>query len=260
MSQLAYLLSINVRVALIYGDRDFVCNWLGGEAISFAVASQLPSYTPFNAAGYAAIRVNDSYVGGAVRQYGNLSFSRVYDAGHLVPAYQPETAFTIFTRVIMGTDVSTGNRINLTTFGTQGDANATYTNPAPTSPNPTCWVRNLANTCSEKQKNLLRGGQGVVINGVLYEKGSDWKAPASSVSIAIGVPGTLPPAMTATVSTGMESVPAGTSSTSSLPTGVYVATGSPTSKPSAAAPLEVFNSSYLVPVSIVCFLLLGTAF
>ncbi|KAI9716693.1 MAG: hypothetical protein M1812_005231 [Candelaria pacifica] len=245
VSQLAYLLSINVRVALVYGDRDFICNWLGGEAVSFAVASRLPSYAPFYAAGYADIRVNDSYVGGAVRQYGNLSFSRVYDAGHLVPAYQPETAFTIFTRVVMGTDVSTGNMVNLTTFGTKGDANATYTNAAPVSPNPTCWVRNINNSCNQKQKGLIKGGQGVVIDGVLYEKESDWKAPASSVSVAAGVPGTLPPAMTATTMAGTQTDPAGMSATSSLPTGVYVATGSQTSKPSAATPLKASNPSLL---------------
>ncbi|KAI9699981.1 MAG: hypothetical protein M1836_002515 [Candelina mexicana] len=258
VSQLAYLLSMNVRVALVYGDRDFICNWLGGEAISFAVASKLSSYAPFYTAGYSDIRVNDSYVGGAVRQYGNLSFSRVYDAGHLVPAYQPETAFTIFTRVVMGTDVSTGNNVNLTSFGTKGNTNATYTNTAPTSPNPTCWVRNVDNTCNEKQKSLIRGGQGIVIDGVLYEKESDWKAPPSSVSVAAGVPGTLPPAMTATVMAATNSVPAGTSATSSLPTGVYVATGSPTSKPSVAAPLKALRSSCLILLLSFFYILLST--
>ena len=37
---------------------------------------------PFRAAGYQDIQVNSSYVGGQVRQHGNFSFSRVYEAGH----------------------------------------------------------------------------------------------------------------------------------------------------------------------------------
>jgi hypothetical protein len=40
----------------------------------------------FHAAGYTAIQTNDSFSGGQVRQYGNLSFNRVYQSGHEVPA------------------------------------------------------------------------------------------------------------------------------------------------------------------------------
>jgi hypothetical protein len=36
----------------------------------------------FKKAGYSDIHTNTTYVGGSVRQYGNFSFSRVYDAGH----------------------------------------------------------------------------------------------------------------------------------------------------------------------------------
>ncbi|KAK3094216.1 hypothetical protein LTR53_019601, partial [Teratosphaeriaceae sp. CCFEE 6253] len=32
VEDLAYLLSLGIRVALIYGDADFICNWYGGEA------------------------------------------------------------------------------------------------------------------------------------------------------------------------------------------------------------------------------------
>lgn len=53
---------------------------LGGEQISLAIQSS--SSASFRAAGYASISTNDSYVGGVVRQHGNLSFSRVFDAGH----------------------------------------------------------------------------------------------------------------------------------------------------------------------------------
>ena len=96
-----------------------------------------------------------AYVSGAVREFGNLSFSRIYNAGHLVPAYQPETAFTVFTRVIEGVDVGLGVSIDLSTFGTEGDANATHTNNAPPMHNPTCFVRTVNETCSTDQRNVL---------------------------------------------------------------------------------------------------------
>jgi carboxypeptidase C (cathepsin A) len=62
----------------------------------------------FNNPGYARIQANDSYVGGQVRQHGNLSFSRVYQAGHKVPSYQPETAYRMFMRALFNKDIATG--------------------------------------------------------------------------------------------------------------------------------------------------------
>ena len=229
IAQMAYLLSLGVRVALIYGDRDYICNWLGGEAISFAITGQSPALEPFYNAGYAEIVTNSSYVGGVVRQYGNLSFSRIYDAGHLIPAYQPETAFTVFTRVIMGTDISTGEPVDLSTFTTTGDANTTYVNEVPEQHSPMCWLRSIESTCSNDQKSLIQQGQGVIINGAFYNQESDWKAPESSVSEIAGIPGTLPSSTsttgTAAASTGRVMTP---TTTSNLPTGVYVATATPT--------------------------------
>lgn len=226
ISQLAYLLSLGVRVALIYGDRDYICNWLGGEAVSFSVAAKSPAHAPFYSAGYADIVVNNSYVGGAVRQYGNLSFSRIYDAGHLIPAYQPETAFTVFTRIIMGSGISLGEPIDLSTYKSNGTANATYTSEAPDSAKPICWVRNVNGTCTDDQKNRLLKGDGAVINGVLYDKSSDWRAPAPSVSVQAGYPGTIPLLMSAT--SLPSSGPNGAAKTTQdVATGVYVATSTP---------------------------------
>lgn len=80
LANLGSLLNKGVKVAMMYGDRDYQCNWLGGEAISLAIESKLSSN--FKQAGYAEIETNASYVGGLVRQYGNLSFARVFQAGH----------------------------------------------------------------------------------------------------------------------------------------------------------------------------------
>ncbi|KAI4240433.1 MAG: hypothetical protein L6R40_005144 [Gallowayella cf. fulva] len=244
--QLGYLLSLGVRVALIYGDRDYVCNWLGGEAISFAIAAQSPAYSRFYSAGYAPIVVNSTYVGGVVRQFGNLSFSRIYDAGHLVPAYQPETAFTVFSRVILGTDLSFGQPVDLGTYQTNGTGNATYTSKAPESAKPTCWIRNINNTCTDEQKNKIFKGEGEVVNGILYDNPSDWHTPASSISVEAGYPGTAPPAMTAT---SLVSSSPGDMATSSkdIPTGVYVATATPsTSQRGSSCKSIAFDFSLLL--------------
>ncbi|RMZ85375.1 hypothetical protein DV737_g771, partial [Chaetothyriales sp. CBS 132003] len=110
LEDISYLLDNGVKVAMVYGDRDYACNWIGGETVSLAVNySKTPN---FHAAGYANISTNSSYVGGLVRQHGNFSFSRVFQAGHEVPAYQPETAYEIFTRALFNKDIATEFAVN----------------------------------------------------------------------------------------------------------------------------------------------------
>lgn len=238
ISEFASLLEKGVRVALVYGDRDFICNWKGGEAVSFSIASAVPSYlSSFNSAGYAPIITNTSYIGGVVRQAANLSFSRIYDAGHLIAAYQPETLFTLFTRIILGSDLSTGEPADLSTFRTSGDANATATNSAPPKASPTCYLRSVAETCDETQRKRLESGEGVIINGVLYDKASDWKPLSSGGNGddgigAVGVPGTASVALSGTIRSGGSTAAAtgttGITATSSISaTGVFTATSTP---------------------------------
>jgi carboxypeptidase C (cathepsin A) len=225
LSDLAALLAMNVRVALIYGDADYICNWLGGEAISLALAAIAPQPYPTNfpAAGYADLIVNSSYIGGAVRQYANLSFTRIYDAGHQVPAYQPETAFTLFTRIILGTELSTGQPIDLSTYRSSGPQSTTYDNAKPPPSQPgICYIRATQSTCTSSQIEAMLAGRGVVINGVWYQDASQYTPAASSVTA--GKPGTPIPEMSSTA-TGTAIV---------APTGVYVATATPSPKKSAA--------------------------
>ncbi|TKA44254.1 hypothetical protein B0A49_13350 [Cryomyces minteri] len=225
IEELAALLNAGVRVALIYGDADYICNWQGGQAVSAAIAALAAAYTPFlSRAGYADIQVNGSYVGGAVRQYGNLSFARIYDAGHTVPAYQPETAFQVFSRVILGTDISTGQPIDLRAFASSGAANSTHTNKAPAaSAAPTCWIRSIASTCTDAQKAMILAGAGAVINGVLYGRAADYVAPSGTV--LAGVPGSLPTSSSSSAAGPAPSRAPSSSTDGAPPTGVYVATG-----------------------------------
>lgn len=174
--KLAALLNSGVRIGLMYGDRDFICNWLGGEAVSMSIAETAgePYASHFPEAGYAPIIVNDTYIGGVVRQFGNLSFSRIYQAGHFIPAYQPETAFQVFARIIMGTSVSTGEPAALADFNTTGPLNATSSLSLPRSPAATCYVRAMAASCPEDAVSSILQDKGVIINGVWYPESSDW--------------------------------------------------------------------------------------
>lgn len=119
-----YLLNQSVRVSLVYGDADYICNWFGGEAVSLAV-----NYThsdEFRKAGYAPVMVAGGEYG-EVRQYGNFSFVRLYEAGHEVPYYQPLAALEIFNRTIYHYDIATGEQAVTADLSTDGEAKATHT-------------------------------------------------------------------------------------------------------------------------------------
>lgn len=79
MEAVAYLLDNGVKVHMMYGDRDYACNWLGGEEVSLLINHN--GSEGFRSAGYAPI-VPIEGEGGFVRQHGNYSFSRVFQAGH----------------------------------------------------------------------------------------------------------------------------------------------------------------------------------
>ena len=66
---------------------------------------------------------------GQVRQYGNFSFLRVYEAGHAVSFYQPQAALEMFRRALGGNDMATGRVDLYDGYGTRGRANATHLEP-----------------------------------------------------------------------------------------------------------------------------------
>ena len=218
VQRLAGLLARGVRVGFLYGDRDYICNWFGGEAVSLAVAQEAGGdyAARFPAAGYAKIVVNDSYVGGLVRQYANLSFSRIFQAGHSVAFYQPETAFQVFARIALGTAVSTGANVDLSSYNSSGIADAaSHTDKLPAQPDTTCYVRSWSETCDRNAQQLAEDGQGVVINGVLYAQSKDWDIASATSS--------SPPSKGPSASAGSAS-----SASGSL-TGMYTATSTPRS-------------------------------
>jgi hypothetical protein len=124
MTDFEYALQNNIGVSMIFGDRDYRCNWLAGEGLS--LEAQYPGKKQFNAAGYEKIVTNATYDGGVVRQHGKFSFARVFESGHAVSAYQPETVYRIFQRSMFGQDVATGKDVAGNLYSSKGPASSLW--------------------------------------------------------------------------------------------------------------------------------------
>ncbi|KAF7546310.1 hypothetical protein G7Z17_g8535 [Cylindrodendrum hubeiense] len=168
ISALEHVVNSGLNVALVFGDRDYACNC--GEAIS--LAASYPAAESFHAAGYTDIVINSSYHGGLVRQHGNVSFSRVFEAPHAVAAGQPETMARIFERAMFGRDVATGQVQVDDGYSTQGSPTAWCMNAVPSAVESLCFVYRATDSCTEEQLNALADGSAVVENfAVVKPKG-----------------------------------------------------------------------------------------
>ncbi|KAF2087674.1 alpha/beta-hydrolase [Saccharata proteae CBS 121410] len=170
MSNLELLLYLRKTVALIYGDRDYQCNWIGGEKLSLALDHF--SRSGFRASGYANIvHGAANRARGVVRQYEGLSFSRVFDAGHHVSAYQPETVHRIFNRAMSGNDIATGMKSAAWggKYASKGPSSSFgIKNKMPKLLNTTCSVL-ATDSCSMGQLAALADGKAVVKDFIVVE-------------------------------------------------------------------------------------------
>ncbi|KAI1631479.1 carboxypeptidase S1 [Biscogniauxia mediterranea] len=167
LENIATLLDSGIQVAMVFGDRDFACNWIGGERVSLEV--NYAARDKFNLAGYADVTVeDDSDPVGQVRQYGLFSFTRVYQSGHTVPAYQPEVAYQILDRAMQGKDIATGKIDVSSDYSTDGpfDSTATFKPPS-LVPSVTCYWRGLPTTCAENQIQAVREGTAIIEKGIV---------------------------------------------------------------------------------------------
>ncbi|KAK1083949.1 hypothetical protein LTR33_002953 [Friedmanniomyces endolithicus] len=117
------LLHQGVSILQYAGDADYNCNWLGGEAIASEINA--PGW---HSAGYQNLSTPDGIVHGVVKQAGNFSFVRVYDAGHSVPFYKPLVALKMFERMLRGTDIATGEVEVSGGYKSEGPAKSRYVN------------------------------------------------------------------------------------------------------------------------------------
>ncbi|KAJ5665072.1 uncharacterized protein N7477_007520 [Penicillium maclennaniae] len=173
IDDIAYVLDSGIKVALVYGDRDYACNWIGGEDVSLLVNHK--EADAFRNAGYTPLRTNKTYVGGQVRQQGNFSFTRVFEAGHEVPAYQPETAYHIFYRALFNRDLATGkvDTTRNTSYSTTGP-NSTWNikNEVPENPSPLCYILALEATCTDDQIARVANGTAVIKDWIVIDEAS----------------------------------------------------------------------------------------
>lgn len=110
-----------------------VGNWFGGEAVSLEI--DYKNSAEFRKAGYEKFVVDGTEYG-EVRQYGNFSFMRIYEAGHEVPYYQPKASLEFFRRVLGNLILSDGSEPVTPEYETEGKAEATHTEsfvPLPSS-------------------------------------------------------------------------------------------------------------------------------
>ncbi|KAH9874888.1 hypothetical protein J1614_004375, partial [Plenodomus biglobosus] len=171
VADLGFLLDNGIKVSLVYGDLDFACPWASGDAVAKAIPWSGAS--AYASAQYAPIQTNSSYVGGLVRQHGNLSYIRTYAAGHAIPAYQPETAYRIFTRALFNLDIATG------TLSTAGSGAAAYTSTGRDDPDVQfaplvdgklsfCYTWD-AGSCSDEQVSAIEDGSAQICEWLLVD-------------------------------------------------------------------------------------------
>ncbi|PNY27663.1 Carboxypeptidase Y-like protein A [Tolypocladium capitatum] len=90
-----------IPVLIYAGDADFICNWLGNRAWTNAL--EWPGNRAFSKAKVQPLRSATGKADyGNVKTAQNLSFMQIYQAGHMVPADQPEPAVDMFNRWIGG--------------------------------------------------------------------------------------------------------------------------------------------------------------
>ncbi|KAJ5246979.1 hypothetical protein N7468_001962 [Penicillium chermesinum] len=104
--------------------------------ITFATGSVHRHEKEFKAAGYAPFLV-DGVEYGETREYGNFSFTRVYEAGHEVPYYQPIAALQLFNRTLNGWELPNGLKKLSPGYGSSGPATATHTESSVALPSST---------------------------------------------------------------------------------------------------------------------------
>ena len=80
------------------GDADWICNWFGNLAAANAVSYSGAS--AFASKALAPYTVQGTQ-GGTFKTVDNLSFLRVFGAGHEVPYYQPALALQVFNQTMM---------------------------------------------------------------------------------------------------------------------------------------------------------------
>ena len=170
LDAIGYLLDSGVKVHMMYGDRDYACNWVGGEKASLAVPYS--RIAEFAETGYSPLLTPDG-ISGQTRQLGNYSFTRVYQAGHEVPSYQPVAAYEIFMRATFNKDIPTGLLAVGDDFQTIGPLDTwSIKNIPPVAPEPKCYILSPG-TCTAELWETVANGTATVKDWYVVENGAE---------------------------------------------------------------------------------------
>ncbi|KAF1994320.1 putative carboxypeptidase S1 [Amniculicola lignicola CBS 123094] len=97
MNQLSAVVASGVTTLIWAGDADWICNWVGVADVADAIS--YPGQAAFTAKALAPYKVN-GVEGGTFKTQGNLSFLKVYEAGHEVMYYQPALSLQVFVQTM----------------------------------------------------------------------------------------------------------------------------------------------------------------
>ncbi|RSL56919.1 hypothetical protein CEP53_006650 [Fusarium sp. AF-6] len=97
LGPLADVVKRGINTLIWAGDTDWICNWEGN--LWAADALEWPGQAKFTATALRNYTVNGK-VHGRYKVVDNLAFLKVFEAGHSVPYYQPETALQVFKQVM----------------------------------------------------------------------------------------------------------------------------------------------------------------
>ncbi|KAI9261698.1 Alpha/Beta hydrolase protein [Sporodiniella umbellata] len=95
--KVAETLNAGIHVLLYVGEMDWVCNWIGN--LKWSLSMNWKGKNGYNQAStkpwYNSIT---GKLAGNIKSFENLSFLRVFDAGHMVPLDQPENSLDFFNK------------------------------------------------------------------------------------------------------------------------------------------------------------------
>ncbi|KAF7370026.1 Carboxypeptidase [Mycena sanguinolenta] len=141
LSHLEVVINSGVRVMIYDGDADYICNFMGVEAMIGTLNTNFS--VEFNQQEFAPYLVNGQ-LAGQFKTAGTFSYVRVYGSGHEVPAYKNgtlavgEAAFQIFSQTMANQSVtSTTPNLDQSTTTTGQSTTPTSTTNKPNG----AWLR-----------------------------------------------------------------------------------------------------------------------
>jgi carboxypeptidase C (cathepsin A) len=99
LKPLSEVVQAGVKTLLWFGDADWVCNYMGGYELAKMV--EYPGRERFQKEELAPYTV-DGKRGGLFKTIDNLSYLQVFEAGHMLPYYQPKLSLQVLQQMMFG--------------------------------------------------------------------------------------------------------------------------------------------------------------